>query len=172
MVDADGFETGSPPPGARAPCEPTCLSSGGNERADVEMKPAEDALMIDADTFVGPYSGHSRIRRLMFLAKHAPRSVAIDALRLACASLKQTTNTQLYTEAATSLRRLLCVWPAVVRVSACPGTEFVRPPCCRIEQGVAVEAADAIDSEWINAIDARASASLEQLEADLKKCAA
>jgi COP9 signalosome complex subunit 1 len=89
------------------------------------------ASSLDLDTYIANYSGHTRLKRLQFIASHEP-ALRTQALQMAVDLAKQGINTSLYLE--------LCAR------SACPVPR---------------------DDAWVEAVDKKASATLEKLEAEL-----
>lgn len=58
------------------------------------------------ETFISPYTGHAKIRRLLFIASVTSRELQVSALKMALEELQNTFNTCLYRETLDKLKEL------------------------------------------------------------------
>lgn len=100
-----------------------------------------ETTALDLDYFATNYAGLTKIRRLLFVAKHCP-ALELDALRTAHNNVKQTFNTKLYKDIVVKL----------VEASSRAGeSETVQT-----------------DVNWIETVNKKAAIKLEHLDTDLK----
>jgi len=60
-------------------------------------QPTSSSKEFDLESYISNYSGHTKIRRLLFIAEHAP-DLQVDALKMAIDELKHTMNVSKYKE--------------------------------------------------------------------------
>ena len=92
---------------------------------------------LDLETYLASYTGVTRIRRLAYIAQ-ASAPHRMDALRMAVAEVKRSTNTALFQELV-QISESLCADDSVVPR----------------------------DSAWVEQVDRKAAQRLEKLESDL-----
>lgn len=100
-----------------------------------------ESTTLDLDYFSSNYAGLTKLKRLLFIAKHCP-SLELDALRAAHDHVKQTSNTILYIDVVTRL------------VEA----------CARAGESESAQT----DENWVESESKKAAIKLEHLDTDLK----
>eukprot|EP01137_Pigoraptor_chileana_P002979 Opistho-2@42535 len=96
---------------------------------------------LDLDTYISNYTGHTKIVRLLFIARHCP-SLRLEAYKMAIAEVQKTSNTTLYLEISQKLQELLH--------QSGDGETFTA------------------DQAWIDSVDKRATQLQEKLDLDIK----
>ncbi|XP_062513626.1 COP9 signalosome complex subunit 1-like [Corticium candelabrum] len=135
--------------GLREPDEPMQVDAVGGE---APSSPMQMQLMsftvenptLDLDAYASCYVGITKLKRLVFVAKHCP-ALAVDALRLAHTAVRSTFNTQAYIEITTKLGEAM---------SQRPDVSAAHVP--------------AVDMHWVEITNKKAALKLEKLDNDLK----
>lgn len=102
---------------------------------------------LDLEAYATSYRGLGKLQRLLFIAKHSP-TYAVDALRIAASSVRNTHNTDVYRDAMTKLIQILSV--------------------DENEDGAAPGQLPDLDQQWMETTNKRAQMKLEKLDQDLK----
>ncbi|CAB4013176.1 COP9 signalosome complex subunit 1 [Paramuricea clavata] len=110
-------------------------------QANVDSEFNVESTTLELDYFSLNYAGLSKLRRLLFIAKHCP-CLELDALKLAHDNVKQTFNTKLYAQIAIKLGE------ASSRAGEAENSQM--------------------DVNWIEATNKKAAVKLEHLDTDLK----
>ncbi|XP_046855833.1 COP9 signalosome complex subunit 1-like isoform X2 [Xenia sp. Carnegie-2017] len=113
--------------------------SGSDGSADSDF--TVESTTLELETFMTNYTGLSRLHRLLFIAKHCP-ALELEALKLAHSIVKQTYNTQLYSQIITQLSE------ASARLGSHENVQ--------------------VDTKWVETSNKKAAVKLEHLDSDLK----